>query len=279
MDATPIRVSARSSGGWARQIELGVERRARAASGGARRARARRHGGRHGPQLPGRLRRARDRSALARDTGLAFREATDHFEAQGARDAAVEASGALRTLAASRSRRSRATCACSRRGRAAGSASCGCPRPAGLVDHAGQGEPGDLRSGDPGGGAGDRQRRTRSRSAGSAGQLELNATIPLIARNLLESIRLLANVVARVRRALPRAGSKPIASAPSALDRGQPRDGDGARAARSATTRAAEIAKRRAETGARVRELCLERGVLPPEELERLLDPRAMTGR
>jgi fumarate hydratase class II len=36
---------------------------------------------------------------LARDTGLPFREATDHFEAQGGQDALVELSGQARTIA------------------------------------------------------------------------------------------------------------------------------------------------------------------------------------
>ena len=41
--------------------------------------------------------------------------------------------------------------------------------------------------------------------------------------------------------------------------------------------RAAEIAKESAKTGRTVRELCLEKKVLPPEELERALDPVGMT--
>lgn len=40
-------------------------------------------------------------AAIAAETGLPFREAGNHFEAQAARDAAVEASGALKTLAVS----------------------------------------------------------------------------------------------------------------------------------------------------------------------------------
>jgi fumarate hydratase class II len=40
-------------------------------------------------------------AAIARETGLPFREAENHFEAQGARDAAVELSGALKTIAVS----------------------------------------------------------------------------------------------------------------------------------------------------------------------------------
>lgn len=40
-------------------------------------------------------------SVIKRKTGYAFREAADHFEAQGARDASVEMSGALKTTAVS----------------------------------------------------------------------------------------------------------------------------------------------------------------------------------
>jgi fumarate hydratase, class II len=41
--------------------------------------------------------------------------------------------------------------------------------------------------------------------------------------------------------------------------------------------RAAEIAKESAKTGRTVRELCRERKVLPEEELDRALDPVGMT--
>jgi fumarate hydratase class II len=41
--------------------------------------------------------------------------------------------------------------------------------------------------------------------------------------------------------------------------------------------RAAEIAKESARTGKTVREICLEKEVLPEAELNRVLDPVAMT--
>ena len=41
--------------------------------------------------------------------------------------------------------------------------------------------------------------------------------------------------------------------------------------------RAADIAKESVKTGKTVRELCRERNVLPPDELERALDPLSMT--
>lgn len=40
-------------------------------------------------------------ATLSKHTGIEFKEAQDHFEAQGARDAAVETSGALKTIAVS----------------------------------------------------------------------------------------------------------------------------------------------------------------------------------
>ena len=48
--------------------------------------------------------------------------------------------------------------------------------------------------------------------AGSQGNFELNVYLPVIARNLLESIRLLAAVVATVRRPLHRRASRPTSS-------------------------------------------------------------------
>ena len=125
-------------------------------------------------------------------TGLAFREAADHVEAQSARDAAVEASGQLRVVAVSLSKIASDL------------------RLLGSGPRAGLGElllpalqpgssimPGKVNpvlcevvnqvaaqvvGNDAAIGV-----------AGLQGQLELNTFIPLIARNLLESIELLAN--------------------------------------------------------------------------------------
>ena len=92
-------------------------------------------------------------------TGLPLTEARDHFEAQGARDGLVETSGQLRTIAVG---------AHQDRQRSAldGLGPADRPRrdqparpPAGLVDHAGQGQPGDPRGRADGRRAGHRQRR------------------------------------------------------------------------------------------------------------------------
>ena len=90
--------SARSSPGTPRRCSYGIERLA-VGPAPAGRAAARRHRGRHRREHPARLRRRGDRAARATTTGLPLTEARNHFEAQGARDALVEASGQLRTVA------------------------------------------------------------------------------------------------------------------------------------------------------------------------------------
>ncbi|MDN4638681.1 class II fumarate hydratase [Agreia sp. PsM10] len=98
MDATPVTLG-QEFGGYARQIRLGIER---VQSALPRVAEVPLGGTAVGtgintpagfPQLVIRL--------LAEETGLPITEARDHFEAQGARDSLVEASGALRVLAVS----------------------------------------------------------------------------------------------------------------------------------------------------------------------------------
>ncbi len=110
---------------------------------------------------------------------------------------------------------------------------------------------------------------------GLSGHLELNVFIPVIARNLLESIRLLANVSdVFVERCLE--GLEADAERAASLVEGSlamvtvlaPRIGYDA---------AADIAKESFATGRTVRELCLEKEVLPRDELEALLDPRSQT--
>jgi fumarate hydratase class II len=111
---------------------------------------------------------------------------------------------------------------------------------------------------------------------GLGGHLELNAMIPLIARNLLESIRLLARVCDVFEERCLR-GLEADRERAEALVEGSlamvtvlaPRIGYDA---------AAAIAKESAETGRTVREICHEREVLAREELDALLDPRAQTG-
>ncbi|MFZ5480774.1 MAG: class II fumarate hydratase [Myxococcota bacterium] len=98
MDATPVRLG-QEVGGWARQVELGIGRVERArdallelALGGT----ATGTGINRPPEFP-----AKAIARIAAATGLPFREAADHFEAQGAADAIVEASALVRTVAVS----------------------------------------------------------------------------------------------------------------------------------------------------------------------------------
>jgi fumarate hydratase class II len=97
-DATPIRLGQEFSG-YARQIELAIERIERCrpsleelALGGT----AVGTGINMPPQFAGRV-----IALLNKETGLRFREAANHFEAQASKDAIVETSGALRGLAVS----------------------------------------------------------------------------------------------------------------------------------------------------------------------------------
>ncbi len=141
MDATPVNLG-QEFGGYARQVRSG--------SSGCRRRSPRRRGSRsaaprsawhHTPKgFPQRV-----IAQLASDTGLPITEALDHFEAQGARDALVEASGALKVIAVSLTKINNDL-------RWMGSvrtpawASCTSPTCSRVVDHARQGQPGHPRA-------------------------------------------------------------------------------------------------------------------------------------
>ncbi|MEU2155046.1 class II fumarate hydratase [Streptomyces sp. NPDC019396] len=129
---------------------------------------------------------------VARSTGLPLTEARDHFEAQGARDGLVETSGQLRTIAVSLTK-----IANDLRWMASG------PR-TGLAEIALP----DLQPGSsimPGKvnpvvpeavlmvAAQVMGNDATVAIAGAAGNFELNVMLPVIARNVLESVRLLAN--------------------------------------------------------------------------------------
>ena len=97
-DATPIRLGQEFSG-YARQIELAIDRIQDAAKGLQELAlggTAVGTGINTHPQFA-----ARAIEIISAETGLPFRETENHFEAQAARDASVHVSGALKTLAVS----------------------------------------------------------------------------------------------------------------------------------------------------------------------------------
>ncbi len=97
-DATPVRLG-QEFGGYARQIELGIQRVRRAqaalsevALGGT----AVGTGLNCHPNFS-----AKVMAIISKETGCSFKEATNHFEAQSTQDSLVEASGELRTIAVS----------------------------------------------------------------------------------------------------------------------------------------------------------------------------------
>ncbi|MDD9371969.1 MAG: lyase family protein, partial [Acidimicrobiales bacterium] len=111
--------------------------------------------------------------------------------------------------------------------------------------------------------------------AGSQGNFELNVYLPVIARNLLESVRLLANVtrlfadrcVAGIEADVDRCRAY-AESSPSLGTSLNPYIGYEA---------ASEIVKESVKTGRSVREIVLERGLLDEAELDRALDVLGMT--
>ncbi len=190
MDATPVTLG-QEFGGYAAQVRLGVERLratlprvAELPLGGTAVGT-----GINAPAGFG----GRVIAAIASETGLPLTEARDHFEAQGARDGLVELSGQLRTIAVSLTKISNDL------------------RWMGSGPRAGLGEINlpDLQPGSsimPGKVNPVLPEATLMVAAqvvgndtavawgGAAGNFELNVMLPMIGRNVLESIRLLANV-------------------------------------------------------------------------------------
>jgi fumarate hydratase class II len=130
---------------------------------------------------------------LARETGLPLTEARNHFEAQGARDGLVEASGQLRTIAAGLYKIVNDI-------RWMGSGPRAGLRELNIPDL----QPGSsIMPGKVNPVVAEAVRQVCAQVygndaavafAGSQGDFELNVMVPVIARNLLESVRLLANV-------------------------------------------------------------------------------------
>jgi len=208
---------------------------------------------------------------------LPFRETRNHFDAQGARDAAVFASGALRTVALALGKIASDI-------RLMGSGPrCGLGElliPA--VQPGSSIMPGKVNpvfcesviqvacqvvGCDAAVAAG--------ATGGVGGILELNVATPMIAANLLTAIRLLAAATtafeekcvrglaadeARCRELVERSSALITALAPTI-----------------GYDAAAKIAKQAHETGKTVREVCVENNVLPEDDLNELLDPRKQT--
>ncbi len=271
MDATPIRLGQEFSG-YAKQIEHGKLRAGNAiaaveevALGGT----AVGTGLNCHPEFTGHV-----MGYLWNRTGVAFREARNHFEAQGAKDGLVEASGEIRTLAVSLFKIANDIRWLSSGPRCGiGEIQLPATQPGSSI-MPGKVNPVMCESvmqvcaqviGND----------TAVCWGGANGNLELNVMMPMIAHNMLENIRLLTSVV---RVFQDKCVSGITANREHCLELVE-------RSMAMVTSlapiigydRAAEIAKESARTGKTVREICQATQVLPQSELDKALDPIEMT--
>ncbi|WP_326699580.1 class II fumarate hydratase [Streptomyces sp. NBC_01754] len=216
---------------------------------------------------------------VARTTGLPLTEARDHFEAQGARDGLVEASGQLRTVAVSLTKISN-DLRWMASGPRTGLAEITLPdlQPGSSI------MPGKVNPVIPEAVLMVTAQVTGNdatvAAAGAAGNFELNVMLPVMAKNLLESVRLLANasrlladrtvdgITADVERARRYAESSPSVVTPLNKYIGY--------------EEAAKVAKKSLAQGTTIRETVLaegyvERGDLTLEQLDEALDVLRMT--
>ncbi|MCM2412021.1 MULTISPECIES: class II fumarate hydratase [unclassified Streptomyces] len=216
---------------------------------------------------------------VARVTGLPLTEARDHFEAQGARDGLVETSGQLRTVAVSLTKISN-DLRWMASGPRTGLAEISLPdlQPGSSI------MPGKVNPVIPEAvlmvAAQVMGNDATVAVAGAAGNFELNVMLPVIAKNLLESVRLLANVTrlladrtvdgitAHVERAREYAESSPSVVTPLNKYIGY--------------EEAAKVAKKSLAERRTIREVVLdsgyvERGDLTEEQLDEALDVLRMT--
>ena len=211
---------------------------------------------------------------LAGELGLPLREARDHFEAQGSRDGLVEASGAMRTVAVSLYK-----CATDLRWMGSG------PR-AGLGEvHIPDLQPGSsIMPGKVNPVIPEAVSQVVAQVigndasiafGGAAGNFELNVMLPVIARNLLESVRLLANVsrlladrcISGLEADVGRCRTYALSS-PAIVTALNPYIG---------YEKAAKVVKQALAEGKDLRTVVLENGLLSEEEVDRALDVEAMT--
>jgi fumarate hydratase class II len=271
MDATPVRLG-QEFGGYAQQVACARDRAERAmealqelALGGT----AVGTGLNRPEEFPAKVMRH-----LKHRTAIDFRETINHFEAQGSKDAVVEASGHLKTIAVSLFKIANDIRWLSSGPRCGiGEIQLPATQPGSSI-MPGKVNPvmcesmmmvcSEVIGND-----------TCITWAGANGNFELNVMMPVMAHNLLESIRLLANVCVAFTEKCVRGIAaneercKELVELSMAMVTSL--------APKIGYDRAAEIAKESAKTGRTIRELCLEKKVLPEAELNAALDPVAMT--
>lgn len=271
MDATPIRLGQEFSG-YAKQVECARSRAGNAiaaveelALGGT----AVGTGLNCHPDFPGTVMRH-----LLNRTGINFHEARNHFEAQAAKDGLVQAGGQLKTIAVSLFKIANDI-------RWLGSGPrCGI---------------GEIRLPETQPGSSIMPGKvnpvmcemlmqvcaqvigndTTITWAGANGNFDLNVMMPVLAHNILESIRLLANAANAFRERCVE-GIQANVERCNALVESSMAMVTGL-APIIGYDRAAGIAKESAKTGKTVRQICIEQQILPEDELNRVLDPVGMT--
>ena len=271
MDATPLTLGQEFSG-YARQVEKAVERCGRAVDSLEELAMGGTAVG-TGINADARFGKAVAR-ILSEKTGIAFREAENHFEAQGARDDCVEVAGQLIAIAAGLTKIANDV-------RWLGSG----PR-AGLAElKLPATQPGSsIMPGKVNPVMSEMLVQTSLyaqglcqtvQAAGREGQFELNVTLPLIAHCLHESIRCLANAVTLFTSECVAGLEADAARCRELVDRSlmlvtalNPHIGYDA---------AASVAKEAYATGKTLREIVLERKLMDAALLDQALEPLSMT--
>ena len=211
---------------------------------------------------------------ISEATGVKFREARNHFEAQASKDAVVQTSGALKTVSVSLMKIANDI------------------RWLGSGPRCGFGEillpaiqPGSsIMPGKVNPVAGESVTQVAAQVIGNdvaitiggqAGNFELNVMMPMMADNLLQSIRLLSRVCTVF-----------VDKCISGIEADEERCGETIEQSLAMCTslapiigydNAAVIAKEASASGSTVREIAREKGVLSDEELDRVLDPLSMT--
>jgi fumarate hydratase class II len=271
-DATPLRLG-QEIGGLARQIELSVGRAKKAiepilelpAGGTAVGTGINTH-----PEFG---RRVAD--ALAKETGIPFVEALDHFEGNAQRDGLVECHGQLRTIAVTLF-----NVANNIRWLGSGPR-CGFyevklpDRQPGSSIMPGKVNPVMCESmmqvcarviGND---------QTLAFSGANGGQFQLNIMMPVMGHAALESVQLMSAATRAFvdfcvleMEANPEACEASVEQSLAMVTSLNPHIG---------YERAAAIAKEAFATGKTIRELCREKGILPDETLNKALDPMSMT--
>jgi len=272
-DATPVRLG-QEFGGYRTQVEKGIERveatrehLAELALGGT----AVGTGLNTHPEFP-----ERAAEYIAEETGLEFREADDHFEAQAAHDAMSEAHGALRVVAGSLNK-----IANDLRLLASG------PRNGlGEIDQP-ENQPGSsIMPGKINPVVAEAVNQVHKQvvgndaavSAGAAeGQIDLNLYKPVIAHNYLESANMLANAAETF-------GERFVAKLEADREHmeSQVEQSMALATALNPTIgydKASKVAKKALAEGKTVREVVVAEGYLSEEEADEVLDPESMTHR